>query len=250
MMLVGRTASAPDPGRGPLLPLVLDHVTLEIGGRRVLDNISFDLRVTERTIVLGPNGAGKSLLLRLCHGLMRPTSGSVQWATPDDAAQRQAFVFQKPVMLRRSALANVAYGLAVGGVGPRERRRRAREALERVGLGQLADRPARLLSGGEQQRVALARAWALDPEVLFLDEPTASLDPAATRMIEKAIQGMHEHGVKIVMVTHDLGQARRLADEVLFLHKGRLVERSPAASFFHQPLTPEAQAYLRGDLLV
>jgi tungstate transport system ATP-binding protein len=250
MIVIGRTAPARD--EGALLPLVLDRVSLELHGRRVLDAISLDLRPGERTVIMGPNGAGKSLLLRICHGLLPPTSGSVRWSATDPHAlrRRQAFVFQKPVMLRRSALGNVAYGLAVAGYAPRERRRRAMEALERVGLTGLARHPARLMSGGEQQRVALARAWALGPEVLFLDEPTASLDPAATRVIEDVIAGMHRDGVKIVMVTHDIGQARRNADEVVMLHKGRLLERAPAASFFTEPRTREARIFLAGELLV
>jgi tungstate transport system ATP-binding protein len=201
--------------------------------------------------VLGPNGAGKSLLLRLCHGLIRPTAGRIRWACADPARLRrqQAFVFQRPVLLRRSASANIAYALAVAGVPYAERRRRAVAALEQVGLAPLAERPARVLSGGEQQRLALARAWALAPKVLFLDEPTANLDPAATRAIEAVIAAMAEAGVKIVMTTHDLGQARRHADEIVFLHKGRLIERADAARFFACPGTPEARAFVAGELL-
>jgi tungstate transport system ATP-binding protein len=158
-------------------------------------------------------------------------------------------VFQRPVMLRRSALANVAYGLKIAGVDAVERDARARAALERVGLTRLADRPARVLSGGEQQRLALARAWALNPEVLFLDEPTANLDPGATHEIEAAIQAIHAGGTKIVMVTHNLGQARRIADEILFLHNGRVAERGSAVRFFTAPDCPEAAAFLKGELL-
>jgi tungstate transport system ATP-binding protein len=162
--------------------------------------------------------------------------------------RRQAMVFQRPVMLRRSALSNVAYGLKVAGVGATERDARARAALERVGLTHLADRPARVLSGGEQQRLALARAWALRPEVLFLDEPTANLDPSASREVEAIIGAIHAAGAKIVMTTHNLGQARRLADEILFIHQGRLVERAPVAAFFKQPASAEAAAFIKGEL--
>jgi tungstate transport system ATP-binding protein len=157
-------------------------------------------------------------------------------------------VFQRPVMLRRSALANLEYGLKLARVPASERRQRALAALDGVGLARLADRPARVLSGGEQQRLALARAWALRPEVLFLDEPTANLDPTATREIETAIGAVHAAGVKIVMTTHNLGQARRLGDEVLFLHQGRLVERAPADAFFGRPASPEAVAFIKGEL--
>jgi tungstate transport system ATP-binding protein len=237
-------------GAGPL-PLVLERVSFEAGGQRLIDDLSLTLDAAARTVVLGPNGAGKSLLLRLCHGLIRPTAGRIRWACDDPARLRrqQAFVFQRPVLLRRSAVANVAYALAVAGVPYAERRRRAVAALEQVGLAPLADRPARVLSGGEQQRLALARAWALAPKVLFLDEPTANLDPAATRAIEAVIAAMAEAGVKIVMTTHDLGQARRHADEIVFLHKGRLIERVDAARFFARPSTPEARAFVAGELL-
>jgi tungstate transport system ATP-binding protein len=182
--------------------------------------------------------------------LLAPTSGRITWSAPDrsDGMRRQAMVFQRPVMLRRSALANVAYGMKVAGVAAAERDARARAALERVGLTHLADRPARVLSGGEQQRLALARAWALNPEVLFLDEPTANLDPAATHDIESAIGAIDSGGTKIVMVTHNLGQARRLADEIVFLHNGRVAERASAIRFFTAPASPEAASFLKGEL--
>jgi tungstate transport system ATP-binding protein len=244
--------SAPPPraDHGPL-PLRLDRVSFEAGGQRLIDDLSLMLEAGTRTLVLGPNGAGKSLLLRLCHGLLRPTAGTIRWARDDPARLRreQAFVFQRPVLLRRSAAANVAYALAVGGVPRAERGERVHAALEQVGLVHLADRPARVLSGGEQQRLALARAWALEPKVLFLDEPTANLDPAATRAIEAFIAAMHARGVKIIMTTHDLGQARRHADEIVFLHKGRLVEHTEAARFFARPDTPEARTFAAGELL-
>ncbi len=233
-----------------LLPLTLDRVCFEAGGRRIIDTISLAIEAGPRTVILGPNGAGKSVLLRLCHGLLAPTSGRIAWSAPERAngARKQAMVFQRPVLLRRSALANVAYGLKIAGVGATQRDARARAALERVGLTHLADRPARVLSGGEQQRLALARAWALNPEVLFLDEPTANLDPGATHEIEAAIQAIHAGGTKIVMVTHNLGQARRIADEIVFLCDGRVAERASAARFFTSPERPESAAFLKGEL--
>jgi tungstate transport system ATP-binding protein len=233
------------------LPLQLDRVCFEAGGQRLIDDVSLTLEAGTRTVVLGPNGAGKSLLLRLCHGLLRPNAGTIRWACDDPARLRreQAFVFQRPVLLRRSAAANIAYALAAAGVPRAERQELARAALEQVGLTHLADRPARVLSGGEQQRVAVARAWALEPKVMFLDEPTANLDPAATRAIEAVITAMHARGVKIVMTTHDLGQARRHADEIVFLHRGRLVEHADAARFFARPGTPAARTFVAGELL-
>ena len=230
---------------GPL-PLKLTRVALEIGGARVVSDFTLSIAPGRRTIVVGPNGAGKSLLMRLCHGLIAPTGGSIEWA--GDPAGRQAMVFQRPVLLRRSALANVAYGLKLRGVPHALRQRRAAEALARVGLAHLADRPARVLSGGEQQRVALARAWALEPRVLFLDEPTASLDPGASAAVEEIVLAMAAEGTAIVMTTHNLGQARRLGEDIVFVHKGRIAERATVESFFRTPATPEAAAFLKGEL--
>jgi tungstate transport system ATP-binding protein len=233
-----------------LLPLCLDEVVFEVAPRRIIDGISMRLDAGPRTVILGPNGAGKSVLLRLCHGLLTPTGGTIAWNAPEIAGgpRRQAMVFQRPVMLRRSALGNVAYALKLSDVSRRERDERAMEALRKVGLEALARHSARVLSGGEQQRLALARVWALRPQVLFLDEPTASLDPGATHEIEKVILALHAAGTKIVMVTHNLGQAHRLGDEILFLHQGRLVERAPADRFFKHPASPEAAQFLEGEL--
>jgi len=233
-----------------LLPLRLEDVVFAVGGRRIIDAVSLTLEAGSRTVIIGPNGAGKSVLLRLCHGLLRPTSGAIGWNVPElpGEPRRQAMVFQRPVLLRRSALANIAYALAVARVPARQRAMRAAEALRKVGLAHVAARPARVLSGGEQQRVALARASALNPEVLFLDEPTANLDPGATHEIERIVGVMHSAGTKIVMVTHNLGQARRLGDEILFLHQGRLLERAPVDRFFKQPASSQAAQFLEGEL--
>jgi tungstate transport system ATP-binding protein len=231
-----------------MLPLLLDRVSFVIGGKTIIDGISAELAAGPRTVILGPNGAGKSILMRLCHGLLALTAGSISWRGAASGRERQAMVFQRPIMLRRSALANLVYGLKLAGVSARERELRARDVLEAVGLEKLADRPARVLSGGEQQRLALARAWALGPEVLFLDEPTANLDPGSTREVESIIGQIRASGTKIVMTTHNLGQARRLGDEILFLSQGRLVERSPVETFFKQPASAEAAAFIRGEL--
>jgi tungstate transport system ATP-binding protein len=233
-----------------LLPLELDQVVFAVGDRRIIDGISLRLDAGPRTVIVGPNGAGKSVLLRLCHGLLHPTFGTIRWASPEPPGgpRRQAMVFQRAVLLRRTAVANVAYALAIGGVPRTQRMPWALDALRRVGLEHLATHPARVLSGGEQQRLALARAWALSPEVLFLDEPTASLDPGATHEIEKGIAAMHASGTKIVLVTHSLGQARRLGDEILFMHQGRLSERAPADRFFKEPASREAAQFLEGEL--
>jgi tungstate transport system ATP-binding protein len=223
-------------------------LTVVLGGVVALDRLSLDLEPGVRTVVLGPNGAGKSVLLRTLHGLIKPTSGTVTWSANGAGPLRQAMVFQRPVMLRRSALANIEYALAVNGVGGDIRVRRAHEALRKVGLGDIADRPARVLSGGEQQRLALARAWSLEPAILFLDEPTASLDPGATAEVERVIASIAADGTRIVMTTHNLGQARRLADEIVFIHAGRAAERTAGDRFFREPQSIEAARFLQGEL--
>ncbi len=234
-----------------ILPLELEAVNYEIGGMRLIKDFSHRFQTGSRTIVLGPNGAGKSLLLRLCHGLLIPKSGHIRWRGPDgaQAARRQAMVFQKPVMLRRTVMQNMLFGLKAHAVPRQERRAIAAEILDLTGLSRLSDVLATSLSLGEQQRLAVARAWALQPAILFLDEPTASLDPAATHAIEEIIDAIHHNGTKIVMSTHDLGQAKRLADDVLFLYRGRLLEQAPATEFFAGPRNDLAQAFLKGELL-
>ena len=231
-----------------MLPLVLDQVSFAVNGRTLIDRVSAEITEGPRTVILGPNGAGKSVLMRLCHGLLAPTAGRIAWRGAINGRGRQAMVFQRPVMLRRSALGNITYGLKLAGVAPGERELRARDVLDAVGLTHVAERAARVLSGGEQQKLALARAWALGPEVLFLDEPTANLDPGATREVETIIGQIRASGTKIVMTTHSLGQARRLGDEILLLSQGRLVERADTERFFRSPASAEGVAFLREEL--
>jgi tungstate transport system ATP-binding protein len=234
-----------------ILPLELRGVSFETDRHRLIKEISFELTSDYRTIIVGPNGAGKSLLLCLCHGLIKPSSGHILWhgAAGRDPLRFQAMVLQRPVMLRRSVAANIDFALSVRNIARSERRRTIEEVLDMTGLSRFAKTPARVLSIGEQQRLALARAWALKPQVLFLDEPTANLDPAATHVIEEMIAAMDHAGTKIVMTTHDLSQARRLAGEVMFLHRGRLLEKASAQDFFAGPQNDMAKAFLRGDLL-
>ncbi len=239
--------------RAPLsdLPLVLDNVSLQAGATMILDRVSLAIAPGAPTLIIGPNGSGKTTLLRLCMGLARPSAGRVSWGgRADSPSARRAILFQRPVMLRRSAAANVAYALAQAGMQRRQRAGRIAALLERVGLADLAHRPARKLSGGEQQRLALARALARDPEILLLDEPTASLDPAATRAVEETVLMAAQSGIKIVMASHDLGQVRRLAGDVVFLVRGALRERGAAADFLDHPTTQEAAAFLCGDLVI
>jgi tungstate transport system ATP-binding protein len=226
------------------LPLAFEDASLRAGHVEIVSDLTLDIGAGAPTVLLGPNGSGKSTLIRLAMGLVAPSSGRIIWGGRNAPGERLAMVFQRPVMLRRSGAANVAYAMAA------RDDQRVGELLARVGLAHLADRPARRLSGGEQQRLALARALAREPEILFLDEPTASLDPAATKAVEDIVQVVAASGVKIVMATHELGQARRLAGDIIFLARGRLVERAEAASFFSAPQTPEAAAFLRGDLVI
>lgn len=247
----GKTAGGQDQAATAILPLELVDVCYETAGQRLIKEISITFKAGSRTMILGPNGAGKSLLLRLCHGLLQPSRGSIVWRGPcgADAQRFQAMVFQRPVMLRRSVAANVAFGLKVRGVGRTERALLVGEMLQKTGLSRLAATPARALSFGEQQRLAVARAWMLKPQVLFLDEPTANLDPAATHALEELLEAISRSGTKIIMATHDLMQAKRLADEVIFLYRGRLLEFSRAEQFFEKPRNDLAQAFLRGELL-
>ena len=233
------------------LPLDLNDVSLRAGATAILDGVSLSIKPGAPTFIVGPNGAGKTSLLRLCMGLDAPSSGRVSWGgRADRAMARRAILFQRPVMLRRTAAANVAYALAQAGIPRKLRTERVAALLERVGLSDLAQRPARLLSGGEQQRLALARALARDPEILLLDEPTANLDPAATRSVEEIVLNAAQSGIKIVMASHDLGQVRRLAGEVIFLVRGAVCEQGRTEDFLDHPKTQEAAAFLRGDLVI
>jgi tungstate transport system ATP-binding protein len=233
------------------LPLVLDDVSLQAGATAILNRLSLTITPGAPTLIVGPNGAGKTTLLRLCMGLAAPSSGRVTWGGRTDRAPlRRAILFQRPVMLRRTTAANVAYALAQAGTPRKQRAQRVAALLDRVGLSDLAHRPARRLSGGEQQRLALARALARDPEILLLDEPTANLDPAASRSVEEIVLMAAQSGIKIVMASHDLGQVRRLAGDVVFLVRGALCAQGKAANFLDYPTTPEAAAFLRGDLVI
>jgi tungstate transport system ATP-binding protein len=239
--------------RAPLsdLPIVLEDVSVAIGDVTLLESVSLEFAAGPPTVIIGPNGAGKTTLLRLAMGLLAASRGRVTWGGRENAAPtRRAIVFQRPVMLRRSTAANIRYALAAAGVARAARDARLRDLAALPGLGGLGNRPARKLSGGEQQRLALARALAKEPDVLLLDEPTASLDPAATKAIEDVIRTVALRGIKVVMSTHDLGEARRLAGEIVLMHRGRVIENSPAEIFFSAPTTSEARRFINGELLV
>jgi len=244
---LAETAAGPEGG---MFPAEARKLVLDVDGTRLIDGIDLRLRPGPVTVVMGPNGAGKSLLLRLLHGLIQPTSGDITWggqALDDDIRRRQAMVFQRPILLRRSVAANIDFVLGLRGKATAGRRA---DILELVGLSDRARQPARLLSGGEQQRLALARALALAPDVLFLDEPTASLDPASVQWIEEIVRTAQDRGTKIIFVTHDIGQARRLGDEIVFVHRGRVLEHTPAKQFFEAPASDEARDYLNGRIIL
>lgn len=230
------------------MALRLSDIRLTLGGRAVLDGIDLELPGRGVTAVMGPNGAGKSQLLKLAHGLTVPTAGAVTWNGQPAATMTatQALVFQKPVLLRRSVAANLDFVLK----SRRKDRALTQALLTHVGLADKARQPARALSGGEAQRLAMARALALEPQVLLLDEPTASLDPASVLAIERITQQARDRGVKVILVTHDIGQARRMADDVVFLNWGRVTEHSPAETFFSAPRSTEAKDFLNGRLIV
>ena len=218
--------------------------------KSLLSNLNLNIESSGMTVVLGPNGAGKSLLLRLLHGLLKPDSGTIRWHNKIldlSVRKKQAMVFQKPVLLRRSVAANIDFVLSHCAS---KQDKTCQQILEEADLYTQRHQPARLLSGGEQQRLALARALATSPDVLFLDEATASLDPTATAQIENRLKETGQQGVKLILVTHDIGQAKRLASDVVFMHRGRLLEHTEADVFFKQPQSKQAQAYLRGELVL
>lgn len=233
------------------LPIALEDVCFSANGVTILDGIELVFAAGRPTILIGPNGSGKTTLLKIAMGLLAPSSGQVTWAGRGlDPPLRRGFVFQRPTMLRRSAAGNIRYALKAARLPRNLLDARVDELLNLVGLAGLGGRPARRMSGGEQQHLALARALARNPAVLFLDEPTASLDPAATKAFEDVIQTIVASGLKVVMSTHDLGEARRLAGEIVMLHKGRVIETSSASAFFDAPQSAEARKFLSGDLLL
>ncbi len=237
----------------PTALLSAQGLCFDAGGQRLIDAVDLGISPGRCTVVMGANGSGKSLLLRLLHGLIVPTSGTLFWrGRPLDRAarQEQAMVFQRPVMLRRSVAANLRFALSVRGVPRAERKAREAETIALARLEHLKDKPARVLSGGEQQRLAVARALICAPRILFLDEPTASLDPASTLAIEQLIRGARESGATIILVTHDAGQARRLGDDLVFLHGGRIAETGSVGRVLDQPRSEAAQAWLGGRLFL
>lgn len=233
-----------------MFPLEAKQAVVRRQGKVLVGPIDLTLQGQGVTIVIGPNGAGKTTLLKMLHGIARMNAGSLTWACPKNEAQkRQGFVFQAPVMMRRTVIENIAYPLRLIGVTKAEARQRAQDWAERVGLGHTVKQQATMLSGGERQKLALARALIRDPDVLFLDEPCASLDGRATREIEEILTTAAADGTRLIMSTHNMGQAQRLADEVIFVLHGRIHEFTPASQFFVGAETKQGRAFLRGDIV-
>ncbi|MDO3721643.1 ATP-binding cassette domain-containing protein [Marinobacter sp. chi1] len=230
-----------------LLPIRISDLRLNKRDRAVLDGVDLTIEEPGITVIMGPNGAGKSLLLRCLHGLIQPDHGQITLGQlkVTDSRNQQAMVFQQPVLLRRTVLQNLAFAAPEMA---RTEPKRLMQALESVLLAHLADQPARMLSGGEQQRLSLARALLGKPALLLLDEATASLDPASVLLIESLLKTQIARGTKVILVSHDQGQARRLADEIVFISNGQVAEQSPADAFFAAPRTPVAKAYLAGEI--
>jgi len=228
--------------------LELNDISYSVNGKDLLQGIKLNLPSQGITAIMGFNGAGKSILLKIMHGIIKPSTGTVLWnQLPSDATHRltQAMVFQKPVLLRRSAKANIDFVIKQRGIHKPATRN---ALLIKVGLANKASQPARLLSGGEQQRLALARALACQPDIVFLDEATASLDPASSAIIEQIVSDEAASGTKFIMVTHDAAQAARIADHIVFMDAGRITEYAPTAQFFSSPSSQAATAYLEGRL--
>ncbi|HKH54762.1 MAG TPA: phosphate ABC transporter ATP-binding protein [Propionibacteriaceae bacterium] len=231
-----------------VLPITVRDLSFRPGGRIVLDRLDATITSAGITALIGPNGAGKSVTLRIIDGLLQPDDGTIRFGNRLPQDVRRALVFQRPGLLRASIARNVALALVPWKLSRQAIAERVDQALVAVGLAHRADEAARRLSGGEQQRLALARAWVTEPELLLLDEPTASLDPGATEEIERLIVRMARNGTKVVLVSHNLGQVARLAEDIIVISRGQAVEHGPARRILSAPRSAEAQAYIKGEL--
>jgi len=230
------------------LPIFIKDLTLILDNRKKLSSLNLSINSDDVTVIMGPNGAGKSIFLKILNGILTPTSGCITWNNKkqfSDTLNTQAFVFQKPILLRRSVIANLDYMDSVLGYKKKISKDRL---LEIVQLKKQKNQPARMLSLGEQQRLSLVRSLMLRPNLLLLDEPTANLDPASTKIIEDIILNLKMMGIKIIFVTHNILQAKRIADEIIFLNEGKMVEHLNKQEFFSNSKSIEVQNYLNGIL--
>lgn len=232
------------------LPLRMEHVTYDAQGTTLIRDFNLEIATSDTSIILGHNGSGKSLLLKLLHGVINPSHGKIRWNqhTPSSKQYWRTFLLQRPTFFKQSIEFNIKFVLQIAGVDKSEHNQRCDHALEICGLTHLRQRNTHSLSGGELQKVSLARAWVLKPSVVLLDEPTVALDPPSVISFEKIIQQFEKSGTKIIMTTHDLAQAKRLAKEVIFIHQGSMIEHTDAAHFFAGPQSIEAQSFIRGEL--
>ena len=230
--------------------LEISALRFTAGGRALLGPVTARVESAGVTVIMGPNGAGKSLFLSALHGLLPGHAGSVAWngVAAEESRAMRGFVFQNTPVLRRSVAGNIALPLVARGVARAERAERVARALAKARLDADPRKPAAALSGGERKRLDLAGAIVTEPQAVLLDEPAANLDPASTAALEAVLGGLAERGIKIILSTHDIAQARRMADEILFLDAGRLVEQGPAAELLDAPASRAAQKYLRGEL--
>ena len=233
-----------------MFPLIAENLVVEFKGQRILGPIGLKLVKGDIAVILGPNGSGKTTLLKSLHGIIKIKNGGVSWSCPkSESMAKQMFVFQNPVMLRRSVFENLTYPLTLCKTPKAEINRLADEWVSRISLKEVIHVAATRLSGGEKQKLALARALITKPEMLFLDEPTASLDGKTTLEIEKLLQNSAENGTTIMMSTHDIGQAKRLAKNILFLNKGKLESTQPAQIFFREPISNNARKFIAGEIV-
>ena len=230
------------------LPIYIKDLSLILDERKILSSLNLSINSDDVTVIMGPNGAGKSIFLKILNGILTPTSGCITWNNKkqfSDTLNKQAFVFQKPILLRRSVIANLDYMDSVLGYKKKISKDRL---LKIVQLQKQKNQPARMLSLGEQQRLSLIRSLMLRPNLLLLDEPTANLDPASTKIIEDIILNLKMMGIKIIFVTHNILQAKRIADEIIFLNEGKMVEHLNKQEFFSNSKSIEVQNYLNGIL--
>ena len=232
-----------------LLPIKMEKINYNSSNNQIITNANITIQSKGITVIMGPNGSGKSVLVRLLHGLLTPTTGYISYnnnSLDKSIRRRQAMVFQTPTLLRRTVLSNIAFADSING---KIDLAHCKNLLNLLGLRAFQSYPAQLLSAGEKQRLALARALVLKPYILFLDEPTANLDPASIQLIEEIVQNANKSGVKIIFITHDIGQAKRIADDIIFLNKGEILEYTETNLFFQTPQTKETAAYLDGNII-
>ena len=233
-----------------MFPLIAENLVVEVKGKRIVGPIGLELSKGDIAVILGPNGSGKTTLLKSLHGITKTKHGAITWScSKSESMAKQMFVFQSPVMLRRSVFENLTYPLMLRKTPKAEINRLAAEWISKISLKEVMHVSATRLSGGEKQKLALARALITKPEMLFLDEPTASLDGKTTTAIEKLLKNCAENGTTIMMSTHDIGQAKRLAKNILFLNKGKLESTQPAKTFFLEPISHNARRFIAGDIV-